>query len=313
LNLCDLVALSPGEMGRLPVIAYFHESRLPGRGDGPSDGGYGFTQIMTCLAARQVWFNSQFHREQFLSRAEATLTRAPDYVPAGLIESIRTRSRVMPPGTDLRPLVAGQKKDRPGTGPLTILWSHRWEEDKNPQEFFGVLFLLADEGYSFRLSVIGETLRKWPPVFEQARKRLGNRIVRFGYLPDRADYIQTVRQADVVVSTAIQEFFGLPVVEAIAAGLYPLLPNRLSYPEIVPPRWHKEFLYRDQRGLRSRLMRLLCGSPADNGTLRASEGEGSVDWAPARQLARHIQSYDWLNLIKKYDDALEEVAGGHSP
>ena len=36
-----------------------------------------------------------------------------------------------------------------------------------------------------------------------------------------------------IVSTADHEFFGISVVEAIAAGAYPLLPRRLAYPEIL--------------------------------------------------------------------------------
>ncbi|GAG30578.1 unnamed protein product, partial [marine sediment metagenome] len=221
------------------------------------------------------------------------LRQVPDCAPRSTLDSLSRRSRVMPPGADLGPFVSGQKKVRPPDGPLTILWNHRWEDDKNPNDFFRLLFLLAEEGYPFRLSVVGETLRKWPPVFQQARKRLGNRMVQFGYLPKRDDYIETVRQADVVVSTAVREFFSLSVVEATAAGLYPLLPNRLSFPEIIQSRWHREFLYRDDRGLRSRLVRLL---------------EGKVDWVPARQLSRQIQACDWHNRIRKYDDALALVA-----
>ena len=35
------------------------------------------------------------------------------------------------------------------------------------------------------------------------------------------------------VSTATHEFFGLAAAEAIATGLYPLLPERLAYPELL--------------------------------------------------------------------------------
>ncbi|MDK1030403.1 MAG: DUF3524 domain-containing protein [Planctomycetia bacterium] len=298
-NLCELVAIARPRLAHLPAVVYFHENALPPaggqrRGSRPATRGtQGFSQITTALAATQVWFNSKYHREEFLLSAEATLRHAPDYVPAGLVESIRKRSRVVPPGTDMQPFVAGRKRKRPGSGPLTILWNHRWENDKNPEEFFDLMFFLADEGHAYRLAVVGETLRKWPPVFEKARRKLGSRMVQFGYLPDKHDYVRTVQESDVVISTAIHEFFGLPVVEAIASGLYPLLPNRLSYTEIIPARWHGEFLYRDSRGLRSRLIRLL---------------EGKADWAPARQLASHIQAHDWHNLAKRYDEALEELA-----
>jgi glycosyltransferase involved in cell wall biosynthesis len=61
-------------------------------------------------------------------------------------------------------------------------------------------------------------------------------VVRWGYQPDKA-YWQALRAADVVVSTARHEFFGIGVVEAISAGCWPLLPDRLAYPEVtVDPR-----------------------------------------------------------------------------
>jgi hypothetical protein len=57
----------------------------------------------------------------------------------------------------------------------------------------------------------------------------------------------------VVVSTAIQENFGLSIVEAILAGCFPILPNRLSYPELIPPRLHGVHLYHSEDELPVRL------------------------------------------------------------
>jgi len=54
------------------------------------------------------------------------------------------------------------------------------------------------------------------------------------------------------VSTAQHEFFGLAVVEAIAAGAFPVLPNRLVYPERIPEEYRDTCLY-DEGGLVERL------------------------------------------------------------
>jgi glycosyltransferase involved in cell wall biosynthesis len=140
---------------------------------------------------------------------------------------------------------------------------------------------------------VGEAVRRWPRAFEEARRRLADRLVRFGYIPDRKDYEEQVRRSDVVVSTAVHESFGLPVIEAVAAGCFPLLPARLSYPEIVPADLHETFLYRDERELRVKLGRVL---------------KGKAPWDRLARLADHVQRYDWGNQIRLFDEALERAA-----
>ena len=44
-------------------------------------------------------------------------------------------------------------------------------------------------------------------------------------------------RADWVLSTASHEFFGIAVVEAMLMGCLPWLPDRLSYPELVPAQY----------------------------------------------------------------------------
>ena len=61
-----------------------------------------------------------------------------------------------------------------------------------------------------------------------------DRIELAGHLPSN-DYHAALNRADWVLSTARHEFFGMAVAEALLAGCLPWLPNRLSYPELVPP------------------------------------------------------------------------------
>ncbi len=95
----------------------------------------------------------------------------------------------------------------------------------------------------------GESFRNQPVEFEAARQRLADHIVHWGYLPNRAAYIHLVQQADLVISTADHEFFGISILEAICAGAFPLLPARLSYPELVPAALHPACLYENEDDL----------------------------------------------------------------
>jgi hypothetical protein len=115
-----------------------------------------------------------------------------------------------------------------------VLWNQRWDHDKNPSAVFDALGRLADEGVAFSVAVVGENERVDPREFSVARERLGDRVVQFGFV-DREEYVDLLGRADVVVSAAHHEFFGIAVVEAMAAGCVPVLPDDQSYPGLVGP------------------------------------------------------------------------------
>ena len=46
-----------------------------------------------------------------------------------------------------------------------------------------------------------------------------------------------------VVSTSTHEFFGISMLEAIHCGCHPVLPNRLTYPELIPASLHDPLLH----------------------------------------------------------------------
>lgn len=125
-----------------------------------------------------------------------------------------------------------------------ILWNHRWEYDKGPAAFFAALDVLVESKLQFRLAVCGEQFSQVPEVFAEAHARLveaGVKVECWGYLDTRAEYLELLRGATIAVSSADHEFFGISMVEAMHAGAYPLVPDRLAYPEIFP----KEFRYAD--------------------------------------------------------------------
>ena len=128
---------------------------------------------------------------------------------------------------------------------MRIVWAARWEHDKNPELFFKSLQILKAQNIEFRISVMGEQFRQSPDVFDSARKEFADHIDRWGYQEKRSDYEATLAEADVFVSTADHEFFGFSVLEAAAAGAFPLVPEKLAYPETLGlDSGNKEFFFK---------------------------------------------------------------------
>ena len=254
-NLAELFGLLGG---RKPSAVYFHENQMtyPVRFESERDYHFAFTNITTALAADAAIFNSEFHRRDFLSGVEKFIRLMPDYRPSGVAEKIEARSCVIYPGIEIR---TGSLREGWGDPP-TVLFNHRWDFDKCPEEFFAAMGEVARDGCDFRLAVTGEVFGDTPPAFDQARETFKDKIVQFGFA-DSARYAELLAKADIVVSTAVQEFFGISVAEAISRGAWPLAPNRLSYPEIIPRAFHASCLYGDRADLVDKMKNLLREGP----------------------------------------------------
>jgi glycosyltransferase involved in cell wall biosynthesis len=296
LNLAEFIGLAPAGVAELPKVIYFHENQLtyPVRVEDERDYQLAMTNLTSALAADAIWFNSQFHLNSFLDVLSKFLKSMPDYQPLEEIEKIRTKSSVCPPGISDFP---ARRERKPG--PMRILWAARWEHDKNPDDFFKALEILKTENMPFRISVIGQSFRDRPAVFDRAHSEFHDYIDSWGYQKSWEDYKRILSEADVVVSTANHEFFGISVVEAIAAGAYPLVPNRLSYPEILGLgriNGVEQFFYDGTvRDLADKLSQLV--DRIDKAFLWSERISSSI-------LTDHFK---WQNLANLYDNALEKI------
>lgn len=296
-DLAALLGLCRSSIGDVPVGLYLHENQIvwphgPARRPGDPSGWRNWSSM---VAASRVWLNSAFHRHALLAALPAFLAQAPDEDHLHRLDEVAGRCRVLPVGVDTVRLRAGTRTGAEVTGaaPL-VVWNQRWDDDKDPDRLMRILGRLADEGMPFRLAVAGGRGRRRADDDAALRERFGPRLVQLGPLA-RDRYEALLLAGDVVVSVARHEFFGVAVVEAVAAGCVPLLPARLSYPELLPDWSHPRCLWSSAPADRLR------GVLADLASARAAAGVERLREAMAR--------WDATTVAPLVDAELEDLAG----
>lgn len=276
--------IAPG----VPIAAYFHESQFtyPLSPADRTDLAYPMKNWASAATADLAIFNSAFHRDVFRREATAMVNDFPDHRHVHLVPEVLDRSIVIPVGVESGVLVSAL---RTPVDPPLIVWNHRWEHDKGPDELRAVVGRLVDSGASFSMAMCGEVFVSVPPAFAAVVDLLGDRLVHQGWA-SRAEYLRLLTSASVVLSTAVQEFFGVGVVEGVAAGAHPVLPDRLVYPERV------EALGGDPA-------RILYTDPSEAATLTVAALSAPEDAAMRSATLR----YDWSVVAPQLDAALSAL------
>ena len=296
LDLTTFLALTRDLTHDVPVALYFHENQLtyPMRRGEKRDLHYGFINYASALLADAVFFNSSYHLESFYDELPRLLKHFPDHNELHTVAALRAKSEVLPLGLDLR-RHDRYRESHPISDIPAILWNHRWEYDKNPQDFFKAVYALKGMGLRFNLVLLGESFRVKPEEFFEARERLTSEVVHFGYAEDFATYSAWLWRSDLCISTARHEFFGIATAEAVYCACYPVLPNRLVYPDLVPEYLHPVCLYDDFGGLVDRMRDYLTGERPPAQDIEA--------------LHTRVAQFDWSEMVVRYDRRLEEIAG----
>lgn len=298
LDLSSFLGLTRDVTASVPVALYFHENQMvypvsKSAGRNNEWRHYAFINYISALTADKVFFNSSYNLETFHREAYELLKSHRDHNELETIHTIRRKSEVLPLGLNLQAFDKYIEQTRDSDSAPLVIWNHRWEHDKDPDTFTRLLLRLYEEGYVFRVALMGEVPYGTPKAFEELRATLGERIVHFGYAEEFATYASLLAKGDLLPVTSDQDFFGGSTVEAIYCGCYPLLPNQLAYPEHLPL-GETEVLYHSYEELIDKMRKAM----------------DQVSQLRKKNRQHWVAQYDWHFMSRQYDDKLEQLAKG---
>jgi len=251
-DVATLKGLHP-RLANVPFVYYFHENQFayPVSKSQLDSVEPKMVQLYGALAADKLLFNSSYNLESFLSGIETLLNKLPDEIPPGVVETIKSKSAVLP--VVVNPIESAATKNK-----KLILWNHRWEYDKAPQVFTDALLKLNKTHADFEMALLGSRPVVKPEALIKIENLLGNKIVVNGKV-SKKEYEYYLARASIVVSTAIHEFQGLSMLEAVSAGAVPLVPDDLCYRE----QYNSDYRYKpgDSDALAEKLLACLTTLP----------------------------------------------------
>jgi len=270
----------------IPSIVYFHENQFayPKSGKEFNSVEPQVLSLYTALAGDKIVFNTEYNRQTFLQGCQQLLRKLPDQIPKNIIEILTEKSQVIPvPIAD-----ASFLENNRQSGALQIVWNHRWEFDKGPELLLDAMLYLKQQGTDFTLHVVGERFRKVPEVFTQIKVQLLEHIGIWGFVEDKIQYQQLLQKSDVVLSTALHDFQGISVIEAVAAGCIPVVPNRLAYPELFAPEYCYDDSENEAKTIGNRLKRL-----------NEQKAQHGLPFAPS------VEHFHWKNQKLHYQQLIQ--------
>jgi glycosyltransferase involved in cell wall biosynthesis len=138
----------------------------------------------------------------------------------------------------------------PNKREFDIVFSNRWDEEKDPNMFVTILDLLLRKGIESLNVAITTSREKFSNgTAELAKVRLNNLIEELDYTNDiiendtvkitifedlsKTDYYKIVANSKVFITTSPEEMFGYCLVEALALGCHPIVRSVASHVDIM--------------------------------------------------------------------------------
>lgn len=294
-DLSTLMGLVP-KLAAVPSLLYFHENQFafPKTQHAHASLEPQMVTLYSALSATTLAFNSRYNFDTYCQGIRDLLKRFPDAVPSGLVDNIRAKSHILPvPLSDdvfnaTHSYVVPERGDRDPS----VVWNHRWEYDKGPDRLLALLNALPRD-LRVKFHIVGQRFKQCPDEMDQIHQLLRERgwLGQWGPIASRHRYLDCLSEADVVLSTAIHDFQGLSVLEAMARGCFPVAPDRLAYPEYVDSAFRYRAFSDDRDAEASAAAETLVSVL------------GSVDAASGARPSASAKSYRWQVLRKDYQSA----------
>ncbi len=290
LDLPYFLAATRAKTANIPVVLYFHENQFTypwSATDRDFRAGthrqFALVNYKSALVADAVFFNSQFHKNSFFSSLKLFLKSAPDFRTLDCVDEIEAKSKVLYVALDLArfdTVPAPQKLDC-----ATILWNHRWDDDKNPFEFVRAIEKLLENDHNFNLIICGESTDHNENPLDRLKIICPEKIVHWGYVSTFESYARLLKLADILPVTSVQDFFGISFVEACYCKNFPLVPQRLAYPELLGEGMSEFCLY----------------TTFDDLVIKLRAAILNIGQVRALDFSSHFARFDWSNMISTYD------------
>ena len=279
MNLTELQRMVP-RLGRRPSIVYFHDNQTPlleQETTGPLD----LINLNNAMASTEIWFNSQYHQDNFLHKTSVMVGRIPEIAGSSPVMELRGKSRVIPPPVDLGRIVAASN-----TGPLVYRDARTLFVDLRDADvnlLLEVLWRLETRGEHFNLITVGAD-KDLPRGLR--RTKLHER--------DEIGQYRAMREASIYLGLRYGATTDELIVPALSAECWPVVPDAGLYAELVPPMLHMSCLH--DGSAESMVARILDSWYVDRPLGYETEQQDIV----ARR--------DAIDSCHMIDDLLEEVA-----
>lgn len=299
-------------LGLIPTLVYFHENQFAYPEQHLPENQHKvaakkvdsidpqIVNLYSALAAGQISFNSEFNRASFIQGANKLLKKLPDAVPKGLINELEQKSTILP--VPMRDSIFIERKRSFGTKPIHLLWNHRWEYDKAPDRLALMVNQLLDSDINFKLHIVGQSFRSVPQELLDLKARCDKTapqvIETFGFLASKQDYLDLLQRCDLVSSTALHDFQGLSVIEAVASGCIPVVPDRLAYTQWFEPKYRYPSYENDPKAEAQAMAEHI---------VHIANNPNEFDKAPS------LYHLSWGQLATEYRAAIDQLCTQHSP